>query len=184
MEDNEIIDLYWRREERALEETHTVYGGRLLALSHQILRNKEDAEENVSDTYYRAWKAIPPQRPKVLLAFLQKICRNLALDRLDWRNAAKRNAELIALTAELEQCIPDRQRQQQWESREIGQAMERFLRQIPAQSRIIFLRRYLHGDTVAEIAQRYGIGESKVKMQLHRIRNRLHTFLEQEGIQL
>lgn len=182
MEDNKIIALYWQRDEQAIAETRKAYGPRLLALSNRILQNKEDSEETVSDTYYRAWQQIPPERPHFFLAFLQKICRNLALDRLDWNLAAKRNTELIALTAELEQCIPDRQRAQEWESRQIQEALEGFLKQLPKQTRVIFLRRYLFGDTVREIAQKYGMTESKVKMQLLRSREKLRTFLEQEGI--
>lgn len=182
MEDRKIIALYWQRDEQAIEETRKAYGTRLLALSTRILQNKEDSEETVNDTYYRVWQRIPPEKPNFFLAFLQKICRNLALDRLDWNLAAKRNTELIALTAELEQCIPDRQRDPEWESGQIRDALEAFLRQLPKQTRVIFLRRYLFGDTVREIAQKYGLTESKVKMQLLRSREKLSAFLEQEGI--
>ncbi len=182
MEDRKIIALYWQRDEQAIEETRKAYGTRLLALSTRILQNKEDSEETVNDTYYRAWQRIPPEKPNFFLAFLQKICRNLALDRLDWNLAAKRNTELVALTAELEQCIPDRQRDREWESRQMQETLEGFLKQLPKQTRVIFLRRYLLGDTVREIAQKYGMTESKVKMQLLRSREKLRTFLEQEGI--
>lgn len=182
MEDRKIIALYWQRDEQAIEETRKAYGPRLLALSTRILQNNEDSEETVNDTYYRVWQRIPPEKPNFFLAFLQKICRNLALDRLDWNLAAKRNTELIALTAELEQCIPDRQRDREWENRRMQEALEDFLKQLPKQTRVIFLRRYLFGDTVREIAQKYGMTESKVKMQLLRSREKLRTFLEQEGI--
>lgn len=182
MDDTEMIDLYWSRDEAAITETEKAYGGRLFVLSNRILQNRQDAEENVSDTYLRTWEAIPPQRPKFFLAFLQKICRNLALDRLDWRGAAKRNAELVALTAEMELCIPDTRRDTEWERKEIGQALEAFLGKLPKQSRLIFLRRYLFADSIKEIAQRYGISESKVKMQLHRTREKLRDHLEKEDI--
>ena len=184
MEDSKIMELYWRREEQAIEETRIAYGGKLLPLSERILQNRQDAEENVSDTYLRAWQTIPPERPRYFLAFLQRICRNLAFDRLDWRQAEKRNGQLVALTAELEQCIPDTRQELQIESRQIRALLEAFLRELPKQSRILFLRRYLYGDSISEIAQRYGLGESKVKMQLLRTRKRLHTFLEQEGMAL
>lgn len=108
MNDTYILDLYWSRNEQAIEETDKVYGGTLLRFSQRILENRQDAEENVSDTYMRAWESIPPQRPVYFKAFLMKICRCLALDRLDWRKAAKRNAELVSLTEEMASCIPDK----------------------------------------------------------------------------
>ena len=107
MEDNEILELYWSRDEQAIAETQASYGVPLLTLANRILSSREDSEETVSDTFLRAWQTIPPERPKDFLAFLRRICRNLAFDRLDWNRAAKRNPRLIALTAELEQCIPD-----------------------------------------------------------------------------
>lgn len=182
MDDTKIIDLYWARSETAIAETEKAYGRRLYALSDRILQNREDAEENVSDTYLRTWEAIPPKRPSCLLAFLQKICRHLALDRLDWRKAARRNGEVVALTAEMEQCIPDSSRERTLESREIGRIFEEFLKTLPRETRLVFLRRYLYGDTVAEIAARYAMTESKVKMQLMRTRGKLRDHLQKEGI--
>jgi len=182
MDDAKILDLYWDRKETAIEETDRAYGRSLFSLSNRILENQEDSEENVSDTYMKAWNTIPPCRPKQFHAFLSKICRHLALDRLDWRKAAKRNAEVIALTQEMQACIPDSSHDRYAEAREIAAAMEAFLRTLSKESRLIFLRRYLYVDTVSEIAKRYGISESKVKMQLHRTRIKLSEYLKKEGI--
>lgn len=182
MEDTKILDLYWARNELAIEETAKAYGSSLYGLSNKILQNQEDSEENVSDTYMRTWESIPPHRPKYFLAFLSKICRHLALDRLDWRKAAKRNAEIVSLTQEMELCIPDTSHDRYQEAKAIGKALEAFLQTLPKETRLIFLRRYLYVDTVAEIAARYGLSESKVKMQLHRTRARLSDYLKKEGI--
>lgn len=184
MEDSKIIDLYWERAETAIEETERAYGRRLYGLSHRILQNQQDAEENVSDTYMRTWETIPPQRPKYFFAFLSKICRRLALDRLDWKAAAKRNAEVVCLTQEMEQCIPDTSRDRSLEGKELRRILEAFLDSLSKDSRLIFLRRYLYVDTVAEIAARYGMTESKVKMQLKRTRAKLSAYLEKEGIRV
>lgn len=182
MEDNKIIDLYWARKETAIEETALVYGHYLMTLSGRILQNREDAEENVSDTYLKTWNAIPPQRPRFFQAFLSKICRNLALDKLAKQNTLKRNAEVLSITQEMEQCIPDLRIERKMECREIGKTIESFLSGLPKESRLIFLRRYLYLDSVANIAVRYGITESKVKMQLYRTRSKLRIHLEKEGI--
>lgn len=182
MEDAKIIELFWERNEQAVQETDTAYGRKLFVLSNNILNNREDAEESVSDTYMATWKAIPPKRPQYFYAFLASICRNLSFNKLDWHLAAKRNAEVVALTQEMESCIPDSRQDAQLGRRELRRVLEAFLEDLPRESRIIFLRRYLYVDTVAEIAARYGMTESKVKTQLHRTRMKLRKVLAEEGI--
>lgn len=182
MEDSAIIELYWNRDEAAIRETDAAYGRKLLSLSQRILSSPEDACECVNDTYLETWNAIPPQRPNFLYAFLSKICRFISFGRLDWNNAAKRRADLVSLTEELEQTIPDSRSQEELDSRELGRLLSRFVTTLPEDSRLIFLRRYWHLDTTEEIARRYGFTQSKVKTQLHRTRAKLYAYLEKEGI--
>lgn len=182
MEDTRIIDLYWRRNQDAITETDRTYGRRLTALAENILRNREDAEESVSDTYLKAWDTIPPQRPKYLYAYLAKICRFFAFGRLDWKQAAKRQAEVVALSEEMELCIPDQRREDEQAAKEIGRAINAFLAGLSLENRLIFMRRYWYCESIAEIAERYQISQSKVKTRLHRLRNQLKGHLEQEGI--
>lgn len=184
MNDDQIIELYWSRNENAIAETESAYGRRLLGLAYRIVQNIQDAEESVSDTYLKAWQTIPPQRPGYFFAYLAKICRHFALGRLDWQNAAKRKAEVVALTEELQLCIPDPWQARVLEGREISRLLDEFLAATAKESRQIFLRRYWYADSVSEIASRYRISESKVKTSLHRTRNRLREFLEKEGIAL
>lgn len=182
MDDAKILDLFWARNEDAIRQTDKAYGRKLHVLANKILNNREDAEESVSDTYMKTWEIIPPQRPKYFYAFLASICRHLSFHRVDWKLAAKRNAEVVTLTQEMEMCIPDASRDRELEGKEIGRVMNEFLAGLPKETRLIFLRRYWHVDTIAEIAARYGITESKVKMQLSRTRAKLSAYLEREGI--
>ncbi|MDO5400969.1 MAG: sigma-70 family RNA polymerase sigma factor [Eubacteriales bacterium] len=182
MTDEKILELYFSRSEDAIAQTDAAYGKRLFGLANRLLSSREDAEESVSDTYFKTWNAIPPQRPRHFYGFLAQICRFTAMDRLDWRTAAKRQADVVALTAEMESCIPDRSRERQLEARALGRLLNEFLEGLPADSRMIFLRRYWYVDTVAEIARRYAMTESKVKTQLHRTRKKLEAFLMQERI--
>jgi len=184
MDDKQIIALFFERDEEALRQTDATYGRKLHSLSDRILRCREDAQECVNDTYLNTWNAIPPRHPSHFFAFLASICRNLCLNRLDWDKASKRNAEVVFLSEEMEQCIPDLRREQELEDRELGQLLSAFLKGLPKESRLIFLRRYWYVDTIAEIAARYGMTESKVKMQLSRTRAKLRTCLEKEGITL
>lgn len=182
MEDEKIIELYWNRNQEAITQTDQTYGRKLHTLANNILHCYEDAEESVSDTYLKAWETIPPQRPQFFFAYLAKICRYFAFGRLDWKNAAKRKAEVVALTQEMENCLPDTRGEM--EGREIGRLLNRFLEELPLENRLVFMRRYWHCDTIAEIAARYHISESKVKTQLHRTRGKLSVYLQGEGIQV
>lgn len=180
MNDYNIIALFFARDEAAIRHTQDKYGPRLLTTANHILRNHQDAEESVSDTYLRAWETIPPQRPRYFFAWLAKICRNFALKKLDWNNAAKRKAEVVTLTQELELCIPDRSRDM--DALELGQILDAFLRTLSPDNRLVFLRRYWFGDTIGEISARYDLSESAVNMRLNRTRAKLRAHLEKEGI--
>ena len=182
MEDQGIIALFFDRSEQAIEETDKKYGGYCYSIAYNILSNREDSEESVSDTYLAAWESIPPHRPSFFFAFLAAICRNLSLNKLDWKLAAKRRAEVVTLTEEMETCIPDSGYERTVTGKEIGNAMDAFLEGLPKDSRLIFLRRYWYADSIAEIARRYGMTESKVKMQLVRTKEKLRIFLEKEEI--
>ena len=182
MEDSKILDLFFARDEVAIRCTQEAYGRRLHTLADSIVRNDQDAEESVSDTYLRAWNTIPPRRPGHFFAYLAKICRHFALDRLDWKNAAKRKAEVVSLTQEMEMCIPDGSRDRELEAKELGQLLDEFLRTLSEENQMVFLRRYWYVDSIAEIAARYGISESAVNMRLNRTRGKLRAYLAKEGI--
>lgn len=182
MDDNKIISLYFQRKEEAIAETDRRYGQRLYHIADNIVRNGEDAEESVSDTYMKTWQTIPPTRPEHFFAYIAKICRNFALSRLDWKNAAKRKGEVISLTQELEVCIPDKRREARENGWELGRLLNAFLATLTPENRMIFLRRYWYVETVGEIAEKYGITENAVSTRLHRTREKLAKFLEKEGI--
>lgn len=107
MDDERIIELYWRRDERAVAETGRKYGAYCHAVSMNILGVREDAEECVNDTSVRAWNAIPPQHPKRLQAWLARITRNLSIDRYNRNHAQRRGGgSITALLSELDECVP------------------------------------------------------------------------------
>ena len=182
MEDMQIITLFLARNEDAIRHTDDTYGRRLYHLADGILRSGQDAEESVSDTYLKAWNTIPPRRPQHLFAYLAKICRNFSLDRLDWKNAAKRKAEVVSLTQEMELCIPDTQRERQRDGKELGMLLDAFLRTLTPENRVVFLRRYWYAESISQIAARYSMKENTVKSVLFRTREQLRAFLQKEGI--
>ena len=184
MDDSKIIELFFARNEDAIKHTDDTYGRRLFHLADNIVHNDQDAEESVNDTYMKAWDTIPPQRPEHFFAYIAKICRNFALKRIDWQKAKKRNAEVVTLTQEMENCIPDTYRDMEADERELGRILDAFLRTLTPENQMVFLRRYWYVDTIAEIADRYGISESAVQMRLNRTRSKLAMYLAKEGIQV
>lgn len=184
MQDAQIIALYFARDEEALVQTRLSYGGRLQALAQRILHNHEDAEESVSDTYLAAWQTIPPQEPRSLFAYLVTICRRFALGRLDWNNAAKRSAELISITRELEECIPDPRQSAAFNRTELERILKNFVESLPRQDRMLFVRRYWFADPVADIAKRFSVSSRTVFKRLQKIRVLLAAHLEKEGYRL
>ena len=181
MDDSKIIELFFARNEDAIKHTDDTYGRRLFHLADNIVHNDQDAEESVSDTYMKAWDTIPPKKPVHLFAYLAKICRNFALKKLDWKSAAKRNAEVVALTQEMETCIPDTSRDAEVEARELGRILDAFLRTLSDENQMVFLRRYWYTDSVSDIAKCFGMRENAVSMVLARMRQELRSFLEERG---
>lgn len=182
MDDNQIIELFFAREEDAIAQTAGKYGRRLTDLAVNILRSREDAQECVNDTYLKAWNTIPPTRPRHFYGYLAKICRFFAFGRVDWNNAAKRNGQIVALTQEMEACIPSTWQAASVDSGEISSLVSSFLRTQTPENRMVFLRRYWYGDSISEIALRYELSQNAVMMRLSRTRSKLASYLKKEGI--
>ncbi len=182
MNDIDLLLLYAARDEAAIEETAAVYGDSLFRFALRMLHNAEDAEECVNDTYRKAWDTIPETMPQNLRAYLFQVCRFEAFGKLDKQHAAKRSAELVELNEELATCLPHTSVEDMLDQKEWGEALRKFLENLPKEQRMIFMRRYWFGESISEIAKRYRIGESRVKTSLHRARNKLRHYLEKEGL--
>lgn len=183
MEDGQIIELYWSRDQRAIRETDGKYGKLLHGIAWNLLRSREDSEECVNDTYLRAWEAIPPARPGAFRTWLGQITRNLSLDRWKSRRAEKRGGGAEVLLGELEDCVPaGAGTRRPVEDGELAELLSAFLRRLSREARAMFLRRYWYGESVAEVAEALGCGEGKVKSSLFRSRRALREYLEREGI--
>ena len=179
LEDDAIIGLYFSRDESAIQETDKAYGRELFQLSWRILSNWEDAEENRSDTYLSAWNAMPPARPRRLAAFLHRICRNHALNRLDRRKAKRRNVQVVELTKELSNCIPGGNVEEEVDARELGKVLSEFMRQLSEEELFILTTRCFYMERIREISRELGYSEGQVRTTLYRLRLKLKEYLEQ-----
>ena len=184
MEDAQIIELYWARSESAIAETEKKYGAFCRTVAENILAQREDAEECVNDTWRRAWDAIPPQRPALLRAWLGKVTRNLALNRLERARAQKRGgggADL--LLSELEDCIPSPEHvERHLEGEALGAAISAWLRTLPRDDRALFVRRYWNGEPLNGLAAVWGVRPAQLAQRMYRLRQGLKAALEKEGI--
>lgn len=184
MEDSEIVDLYWERSERAIAESRIKYGACCRALAYRILQSKEDSDECENDTYLRAWNAMPSARPTFLGAFLAKITRNLSLDKLERRGAAKRGGgEIPVILDELQECIPALSIADGpfSDNAILSALLDEFLTSLSKEARVFFVQRYWMSMAVVEIAEKNSVSQGKVKMSLHRSRNALRKRLEARG---
>ena len=183
--DRHIIDRLFARSEEGLTLLQTHYGKLCHRIALNLLGSREDAEECVNDTYLHAWNAIPPQRPQFLSAFLAKITRNLAISRYRANHRDKRGKGRLTLALdELEYCLPDRGQGNLADDLVLRQSLNDFLHALPEPARGIFLRRYWYVRSVAEIARELGMKESRVKMILHRTREKLRVHLHDAGIEV
>ena len=178
MDDNKIIELYFARDEQAIIETKESYGRLIYSVAYGILFSDLDSEECENDTYLHTWNSIPPTRPTYFSAYLTKISRNLAINKL--RQGKRRlNAELIF--DEISESIPDTQGDIT-EDMLLRDTINEFLGSLDKTKRQIFLKRYFYMRQVKEIAREMGITVSGVKVTLSRLRKRLREYLEQRGI--
>ena len=184
IDDNNILNLFWARDESALVATKQKYGRSLMKVAYNILFDNNDAEECVNDTLHRAWEAIPPKRPEFLGAYLSKITRNLSLKRWRAGSAAKRGGgQADLMLSELSEVIPLAQTVEgEFEYSQTVRAINQYLRGIDKEARIIFVRRYFFGDSITDISRQFNAGESKIKSMLFRVRQKLKIHLEKEGV--
>lgn len=183
MDDKQIVDLYWSRDEAAVRETAAKYGSYCGRVAGGILADWQDMEECVSDTWLGAWNAMPPQRPRRLPPFLGRIARNTALDRYDYNTAQSRSG-FSAVLEELSECVGNSPMEEDFDLRRLGETISAYLDTVSPECRRVFLRRYWYCDSLQEIAAGYGFTQGKVKSLLHRARRGLRAYLIEEGYDL
>ena len=185
MEDGAIIELYWQRSERAIEETRVKYGAYCYQIAVNLLRSPEDAEETVSDTYHAAWNAMPPEKPNSLRAWLGKVVRNLSLVRWNREHRLRRSAGVTELLGELEDCLPAPDTvERRLEARELSEAIDGWLAGLDRTDRQLFLRRYWYGVPLNVLAMERNLSPARLAQKMLRLRQSLRKALEKEGISL
>ncbi len=183
MNDIAILDLFFERNEDAIAECERKYGAYLFRVAHNVLADRADSEECVNDTYLSAWNAIPPERPSILQAYLSKITRRLSIDRLRHRTRQKRQpSEYLLSLDELGECIDGGSSvEAKVELSDLAASIERYLENLPQDSRCLFVGRYFYCDSIKEVARYCKCSESAAKSKLFRMRQDLRAHLTKEG---
>ena len=174
MTEAEIKKSLLARNPDALETLRQEYERYCAAIVRGILSDRLDVEEVISDVWMQVWTSIPPNQPEHLRLYVGRIARNLALNRLEYHSAGKRAAPLEELTG----LTPDRNLERQ----ALKDALERFLRQQKPEHRQMFLRRYWYGDSIGELAVRFGCTKARATGILFRLRRKLREYLEKEDL--
>ncbi|MBQ8401280.1 MAG: sigma-70 family RNA polymerase sigma factor [Clostridia bacterium] len=183
MQDEQIVQLYWDRDQTAVTETQTKYGAYLTKIAMNILADRQDSEESVNDTYLAAWNSMPPQKPSVLSVYLSRLTRRISIDLYRRRSARKRQGNQYALSlSELDETVSGGTTpEEEVETAYLAEVISRFLRSLSEDERNTFIGRYYYLDPLKDVAAYCGMGEAKAKSMLHRTRQKLKAFLEKEG---
>ncbi len=185
MDDNAIIEMFFARSENAISALSAKYGGMCRSISENILKNKEDAEECVNDTYLRVWQSIPPTRPKCLSAYIGKIARNKALSKYRKNTALFRNSRFDASLDELADCISSVGTvEEEFDAARTAEMINLFLGTLDSESRVIFLMRYWAGYSVKAIAKSFDAAPNTVTVRISRIKEKLRKYLQKEGTEI
>ena len=183
MDDNKIIDLFFARSEQAIDELDKAHGPAVRKTAANILYNRLDVEETVNDTYMGCWTRIPPACPVPLVSFVCRIARNIAVSRVRCETAAKRNSGFDLVLEEIAEFVPSGMDvESELEAKELVTAVNRFLASLDYDDRYIFLRRYWYADSVKDIASVMSCRENRVSVRLTRLRKKLRSILEKEGL--
>ena len=183
LNDHEIIALFFERSEQAITELIIKYGAAIRKVALNILKNGQDVEECLNDTYLQLWNRIPPARPERLGAYACRIARNLSL-KLHYSNTAeKRNSYYDVALQELEESIPALSTvESEADAKELTGYLDLFLQGLSDKDRYLFMRRYWYGDGVSEIAEELHIAPHAASVRLFRLRQKLRNYLQKEGL--
>ena len=185
MDDLAIVELYHRREERAITESDKKYGALCRSIALGLLTLREDAEECVNDTWHAAWNTMPPDRPSALGAFLGRITRNLSVSRWRRDHAQKRYDGIEVLLSELEDCVPSPGTvEAELDRQQLARSISAWLDGLTDEDRRLFIRRYWYGEAVKELAAERGGRANVLSQRLLRLRTALRAFLESEGVEV
>ena len=174
MEDERIVELLYEHNEKGLTETKNKYEQLLNSLSYQILRNKEDSNECVNDTYLKIWKTIPPYKPTFFKSFICKIVRQISIDKYRY-NHRKNRYTLYDLDYEI------KDNKDKISEKLLINTINDFIESLTIENQVLFIRKYFLFEETKDLSKRFNLSETNINVKLFRIKNKLKKHLESEG---
>lgn len=183
MDDTKIVNLYFGRNELAIEATKEKYGGLCMDIAYNLLSDRQDAEECVNDTYHAVWNSIPPQKPASLKAYLGRVVRNIAISRYRKNTAGKRYDGMALMLSELSECLPSHNSTERvFEGKQLTEFITAWLRGLEQNDRAAFVQRYWYGCPLKEIADKTASSAVYHATRMYDLRKSLKEYLEKEGV--
>ncbi len=186
LDDDAIITLFWQRDEAAIRETDSKYGGMLYRIAYNILADNEDAEECKNDAYLGLWRGIPPARPGVFPAFASRMIRNIAINRYKEKRSKKRIPS--SMTASLEELsavlVSDTETESIVTFKELGVLISTYVQNLSKRERYLFIGRFYMGETMEHLAKGLGVGIATVHRILEKLKQELKAYLKGNGVEL
>ncbi len=182
--DEQIIELYWQKDEKAIAETEIKYGKMLFRIAYNILHNNTDCEECKNDTYLCIWNRIPPTRPVAFYAFISKIMRDIAINKYNETKVKRRvPSELTVSLEELCNVIhTDNSPENEYAERELSRLISGYIRELPKRQHYIFIGRFYFGNRLEHIADELGISAATVGREIVKLKAGLKAYLERNGV--
>ncbi len=182
--DEQIVELYWERDDRAIKLTDEKYGRLLFRIAYNILQDRLDCEECQNDTYLGIWNSIPPHRPSVFSTFIIKIMRNTALKKYEERKAKKRApSEMTVCIDDLRDALQSEDTpQKEYLAKELGRIINDYISQLTERQRYIFIGRFYMGDKLEAIAEKLGVNVSTVHREIEKMKLGLRAYLERNDV--
>lgn len=182
--DEQIVELYWQRNEVAITLTDEKYGQFLYRIAYNILHDRLDCEECQNDTYHGIWNSIPPNRPDVFSVFISKIMRNIAGMKFRERTRKKMiPSEMMVCMEDLHDTLHSEDSpENQYFAKEIGRHINNYLGGLTDRQRYIFIGRFYMGDKLEVIANKLNVNVSTVHREIEKIKQSLKIYLEGNGV--
>lgn len=186
MDDNRIIELLFERAETVLDDISNKYSRLYKGIIREVLSDECDIEECENDVLLAVWNSIPPNRPSSLYSYICKIARRIGINRLKYNTRQKRNSGYTVMLSELDDCLPSEEMIDDSGGHDgiIRSVLDTFIRDLDPETEILFVRRYMYLESVAELAERFELDENRISVKLYRARKKLKKVLEKENIKL
>lgn len=179
--DEQIIEMYWQRNELAIQETDKKYGQFLFRIAYNILHDRLDCEECRNDAYLDTWNAIPPTRPVAFLAFITQITRCIALDRYKEKSRKKRiPSELTVSIEDMNETLS--MVDAHYDIKEIGRVINEYVKSLSERQRYIFIDRFYLAESVETISTDLSISVATVYREIEKIKQGLKIHLERNDV--